>query len=141
MVGIVERGNQKYSEIVEFFNNIVNCGNNSNALMGFGTLDNLVNNERLYFGKKAIEIKGINGKSRFAGMVSLKEYSQKTWAGMMYGFLQIPFEFFVTQSFQFINIQIAIAKMQLQQNRMIQAGDKAISQIVGISEALDMAMG
>lgn len=59
----------------------------------------------------------------------------------MDSFLQMPFEFVVTQSFQFINRQIAIAKMQLQQNRMIQAGDKAISQIAGISEALDMAMG
>lgn len=52
VLGIVERGNQKYSEIVKFFSSIVNCGNNSNALMGFGMLDNLVNNERLYFGKK-----------------------------------------------------------------------------------------
>lgn len=80
LLGIVERGNQSYSEIIEFFSNIVNCGSNSNSLVGFGRLDNLVSNERLYFGKKAIEIKGINGKSKFAGMVSLKEYSQKTWA-------------------------------------------------------------
>ena len=141
VLGIIERNNQKYSELIEFFNSIVNCGSNSNALIGFGKLDNLVNNQRFYFGKKAIEIKGIDGKSKYAGMVSLKEYSQKTWAGMMDGFLQMPFEFVVTQSFQFINRQIAIAKMQLQQNRMIQAGDKAISQIAGISEALDMAMG
>ncbi len=141
VLGIIERNNQKYSELIEFFNSIVNCGGNSNALIGFGKLDNLVNNQRFYFGKKAIEIKGIDGKSKYAGMVSLKEYSQKTWAGMMDGFLQMPFEFVITQSFQFINRQIAIAKMQLQQNRMIQAGDKAISQIAGISEALDMAMG
>ena len=75
LLGIVERGNQSYSEIIEFFSNIVNCGSNSNSLVEFGRLDNLVSNERLYFGKKAIEIKGINGKSKFAGMVSLKEYS------------------------------------------------------------------
>jgi type IV secretion system protein VirB4 len=140
ILGVVERHGQKYSEVAEFFNKIVNGGNSSNVLLGFNELDCAINNQRLYFGKKAIEIKGINGQSRFAGIVSLKEYSPKTWAGMMDSFLQMPFEFVISQSFQFINRQIAIAKMQLQQNRMIQAGDKAVSQIIGISEALDMAM-
>lgn len=35
---------------------------------------------------------------------------------------------------------MAIAKMQIQQNRMIQSADKAISQIAEISHALDDAM-
>jgi type IV secretion system protein VirB4 len=52
----------------------------------------------------------------------------------------MPFEFIMTQSFVFSNRTIAINKMQLQQNRMIQAEDKAVSQIAEISRALDMAM-
>lgn len=51
----------------------------------------------------------------------------------------MPFEFVMTQSFIFANRTVAIGKMQLQQNRMIQAGDKATSQIAEISTALDMA--
>jgi type IV secretion system protein VirB4 len=140
-LGVIERNGQKYSELAEFFSSILSCGNNSNILLGFNDLNTVISNKRLYFGKKAIEMKMINGSSKFAGIVSLKEYSQKTWAGMMDTFLQMPFEFVISQSFQFINRQIAIAKMQLQQNRMVQSGDKAISQIAGISEALDMAMG
>ena len=140
VLGVVERYNQKYSELAEFFSTIVNCGNSKNILLGCNELDSSISNQRMYFGKKAIEIKGINGESKFAGVVSLKEYSPKTWAGMMDGFLQMPFEFVISQSFQFINRQIAIAKMQLHQNRMIQAGDKAVSQIAGISQALDMSM-
>jgi type IV secretion system protein VirB4 len=46
----------------------------------------------------------------------------------------------MTQSFVFANRTIAIQKMQLQQDRMIQAEDKAVSQIAEISQALDMAM-
>ena len=140
ILGIAERYNQKYSEVAEFFSTIVSCGNSSNILLGGNELDRSISNQRMYFGKKAIEIKRINGQSKFAGIVSLKEYSQKTWAGMTDGFLQMPFEFVISQSFQFINRQIAVTKMQLHQNRMIQAGDKAISQIAGISQALDMAM-
>ena len=140
ILGIAERYNQKYSEVAEFFSTMVNGGNSLNILLGCNELDRSISNQRMYFGKKAIEIKRINGQSKFAGIVSLKEYSQKTWAGMTDGFLQMPFEFVISQSFQFINRQIAIAKMQLHQNRMIQAGDKAISQIAGISQALDMAM-
>ena len=40
----------------------------------------------------------------------------------------------------FTNRQSAITSMQIQQNRMIQAEDKAISQIAEITRALDDAM-
>ena len=46
----------------------------------------------------------------------------------------------ITQSFDPSNRQVAINKMQLQQNRMVQAGDKAISQMIDITRALDDAM-
>jgi type IV secretion system protein VirB4 len=52
----------------------------------------------------------------------------------------MPFEFVMSQSFISTNRTVAINKMQLQQNRMIQAQDKAVSQIAEISHALDMAM-
>jgi type IV secretion system protein VirB4 len=141
LLGVAERRGQKYSEVAEFFSKIINCGEEHNVIIDGLPINESVANSRLYFGNKAIECRKLDGTSKFAGMVSLKEYGQKTWAGMLDGFLQMPFEFVMTQSFQFINKQIAIAKMQLQQNRMIQAGDKAVSQIAGISEALDMAMG
>lgn len=140
VLGIVETKHGIYSEIVEFLASVVNCGEYSRILLPKGDLCRHISNNRLYFGKKAIEIKCQDGSSKYAGIVSMKEYGPKTWAGIMDVFLLMPFEFIMTQSFEFINKSFAISQMQLQQNRMIQAGDKAVSQIEEINIALDKAM-
>lgn len=140
MLGLeyTERG--VFSQIAEFFGKIVNIGVESKFRLSAGDMSKYICNHRLYFGRKAIELKGIDGKSKFAGIVSIKEYSPRTYAGILDQFLRMPFEFVITQSFQFANRQGAINSMELQQNRMIQAGDRAVSQIAEISEALDKAM-
>jgi type IV secretion system protein VirB4 len=141
LLGLIETETGVRSELVEFFAKIINCGQHNNMLLPRGNIGHYIPTQRLYFGSKAIEIKGNDSKSRYAGMVSMKDYGPKTWGGMLDGFLRMPFEFIITQSFEFTNRQAAIAKMQIQQDRMIQAGDKAVSQIVEITEALDKATG
>ncbi|KIE06097.1 Type IV secretion system ATPase VirB4 [Candidatus Jidaibacter acanthamoeba] len=140
LLGLDRKQDRVYSELCEFFGRIVNCGAQSRMLYPLGNIDKYINNHRLYFGKKSIEAKSLNGAERFAGIVSIKEYGPKTWAGILDSFLRMPFEFILTQSFEFTNKQAAMHRMQLQQNRMIQAGDKAVSQIIEISDALDKAM-
>ena len=140
VLSLIETENGAYSEIVEFLASVVNCGEQSRFLIAKSELSKQICNSRIYFGPRSIEIKCQDGKSKFAGLVSIKEYGPKTWAGMMDGFLLMPFEFIMTQSFEFINRQFAITKMQLQQNRMTQAGDKAVSQVQEIDTALDKTM-
>ncbi len=140
MLGVAKTPSGYYSEIAEFFAKIVNCGIPSHLRVPQGSMFSYINNSRLYFGNRAIEIKTPDGRKRFAGLISIKEYGPKTWAGILDAFLQMPFEFVISQSFLFSNRQAAINSMQLQQNRMVQAGDKAVSQIIEISEALDKAM-
>lgn len=128
-----------FCELSEFLGTIVNCGDSSPMMVPRNSLDEYLPTNRLFFGSKAIESRGPKGK-KFAGIVSVREDGPNTAAGVFDGFLQMPFEFIMTQSFSFSNRTIAINKMQLQQNRMIQAEDKAVSQIAEISQALDMAM-
>ena len=139
VLGIRETDVGTFSELLEFLGMLVNAGASSPMLIPNMDISKYLPTQRLYFGKKSIEIRGSAGQ-RFAGMVSIKEYGPTTSAGVLDGFLQMPFEFIMSQSFSFSNRQIAINKMQLTQNRMIQAEDKAISQIAEISQALDMAM-
>ena len=140
ILGIEEGEHGIYSEPMEFLGRIVNCGQYTRMLYTPNCISKYINNSRLYFGQKAIEAKSIDGTSKFAGIVSIKEYGPKTWAGVLDSFLEMPFEFIISQSFLFTNRQAAIGKMQLQQNRMIQSDDKAVSQVIEISEALDKAM-
>lgn len=139
MLGTVKTKDGVYSELLEFIGSLVNCGFSQPMIVPNTPIDHYVCNSRLFFGSKAVECQGPIDK-RFAGIVSLKEYRPQTNAGMLDGFLRLPFEFIIFQTFEFISRSDAIASMQLQQNRMQQSGDLAVSQIAEITEALDIAM-
>jgi type IV secretion system protein VirB4 len=95
--------------------------------------------KRLFFGENAIECRGTRG-SRYAALVSIKEYAPQSSAGLLDGFFHLPFEFVLTQSFVYKHRQEALGRMQMQQRRMQQAGDLAVSQTEEIDQALDDAM-
>lgn len=139
LLGSVKTDEGVFSELVEFLGTLVNCGAHSNMLAPTMNISEYLPTHRLYFGPRAIEVKGPSG-SRFAGILSIKEYGQYTSAGMLDSLLQLPFEFILSQSFSFIDRNAAITSMKLQQNRMIQAEDVAVSQIEEINNALDDAM-
>lgn len=127
------------SEQLEFLGSIINCADLRTMQPSITDIAQYICTNRLFFGKRFIEMRGIFG-SKFAGVVSIKEYASRTNAGMLDNFLQLPFEFVLSQSYQFIDRQVAIGKMSLQQARMMQSEDKAVSQMEEITEALDMAM-
>ena len=127
------------SEPLEFLGRLVNAGDTQQMLVPTLPIAQYLPVNRLYFGGRAIEIRTSTGV-KYAGIVSIKEYAPHTAAGIMDAFLQLPFEFIISQSFQFANRQTNIGSMQLQQRRMSQSQDVAVSQIKEINDALDMAM-
>lgn len=128
-----------FSEPMEFLSRLINCGFTQPIRYSATDISQILPIYRLYFGENAIEVAGAP-KKRFAGLVSIKEYAPATAAGLLDGFLQLPFEFIISQSFTFHNRSVNINKMQIRQRRMMAAEDAAISQIAEISDALDMAM-
>lgn len=128
-----------YCEILEFLGTLVNCGQSTSMIVPKINIDEYIPTHRMFFGSRLIEARGPKSR-KYGGIVSILEYGPSTSAGVLDVFLQMPFEFVMTQSFVFANRTVAINSMQLQQNRMIQAEDKAVSQIEEISQALDMAM-
>ncbi len=127
------------SEPLEFLGRLVNAGESQPMLVPSIGIDRYLPVNRLYFGNRAIEVRTATG-TKYAGIVSIKEYAPHTAAGIMDAFLQLPFEFIISQSYQFANRQSNLGSMQLQQRRMMQSQDLAASQVREISEALDMAM-
>ena len=128
-----------FSETMEFLAKLTNCGFAAPVRYTPTKIANYLPRFRLYFGDRAIEVSGAP-KPRYAGLVSIKEYAPATAAGLLDGFLQLPFEFIISQSFNFYNRSVNINRMQIRQRRMMAAEDAAISQIAEISDALDMAM-
>jgi type IV secretion system protein VirB4 len=139
LLGIVENEDTVTSELLEFLSRLVNCGYAQPIIPPLGPISHHLPISRLYFGSKSIEAHHPHG-IKYAGLVSIKEYRPSTNAGIFDGFMQLPFELIISQSFSFINRMIAIAGMQLQQRRLVQSEDVAVSQIQEIDEALDSAM-
>jgi type IV secretion system protein VirB4 len=127
------------SQLLEFLSFLANCGYSSPVGVPLGHISNHLPVSRLYFGNKSIEAHHPSGV-KYAGIVSIKEYRPSTNAGVFDGFMQMPFELVIAQSFSFINRMVAISSMQLQQRRLVQSEDVAVSQIQEIDQALDSAM-
>ena len=139
LLGIRKTNDGYFSEICEFLGRIANVCYEQSMLVPRGNISKYINTQRLYFGSNTIEVFGPN-YHKFAGIISLKEYRPQTYAGILDGFLNMPYEFVITQTYTFTERQSAISKMQLQQRRLQQADDVAISQMMEINEALDLAM-
>ena len=127
------------SEPLEFLGRLVNGGASQPMLVPTIDIAHYLPTSRLYFGSRAIEIRSSSG-TRYAGMVSIKEYAPYTTAGIMDAFLQMPFELTIAQSFEFENRQSSMGSMQLQQRRMANSNDLAVTQVREITDALDLAM-
>jgi type IV secretion system protein VirB4 len=139
LLDLVETEDGVTSEILEFFSRLVNCGYSQQMTIPLGEISHHLPISRLYFGNKSVEAHHPNGL-KYAGIVSIKEYRPSTNAGVFDGFMQMPFELIISQSFSFINRMVAISSMQLQQRRLVQSEDVAVSQIQEIDSALDSAM-
>ncbi len=140
LLSLVETSRGILSEPLEFLSRLVNAGYTQQMRPPIGPISKYIPISRLYFGKKSIEVHNPNSV-KYVGIVSIKEYRPTTHAGIIDGFMQLPFELIISQSFAFIDRMIAISSMQLQQRRLIQSQDVATSQIGEIDEALDSAMG
>jgi len=127
------------SEPLEFLGRLVNCCDYQPMLVPTMDVSKYIPINRIYFGNRAMEVRAPSHR-KYGAIVSIKEYAPHTAAGLFDAFLQLPFEFIITQSFEFINRQTNLGAMQRQQNKMLQSEDVAISQVAEISDALDMAM-
>jgi len=139
LLGIRYTEKGAYSEIFEFLGTIINGGVHSNMLVPTVNADKYLSKQRVYFGKRTLEIRDEKGNSRFGGAITIKEYPSYTFAGMLDRLIQLPFEMIITHVFYFSNRSAAITSMQLQQNRMRSAKDKSISQTEQLTIAMDMA--
>ena len=140
MLKVVNRNGIAYSQILEFLSVLSNCDPSFSTPVLFpdNIMDSCLSSHRLFFKNKHIEIR-TQDSTKYAAVLSIKEYGQRTYAGILDGLLQVPFECIITNIFSFVDRQTITTSMQTQQNRLITGGDKAISQVHEITEALDIA--
>lgn len=136
LLGCYEHNGYTYSELLEFLAFLVN-GEWRRFPLPRSEIRDILATSRPFFGKGGLmSLKGPTD-IQYVGIVVIQEYPTPTYPGILNDLLSMPFEFVLSQSFTFLSKGVAVGRMKRQQDRMINAGDVAVSQIEDISSALD----
>jgi len=135
VLGIYEHNGHCFTEILEFFAFLIN-GEWNRVPLPKGNLSKALAVGRPFIGREAIEMRGPSS-SRVAAMMGIKDYPAVTCPGILNDLISMPFELVISQSFTFMTTQSALGMMKRQQDRLINAGDVAQSQVEELTLAMD----
>ncbi|MGH8239388.1 MAG: VirB4 family type IV secretion/conjugal transfer ATPase, partial [Steroidobacteraceae bacterium] len=135
LLGVYEQGGRMHSRPLEFLSYLIN-GEEAAVCLPRAPLNEVLAISRLFFGSEAIEYR-LPSATRLGAMLGIKEYPTPTVVGMLNRLLSAPFSFVLSQSFAFLTKAAAQGLLQRQFNRMLNAGDFAISQAEELKAALD----
>ncbi len=136
LLGCYEHKGVIFSEVLEFYAFLVN-GEWRRFPLPRSRINQVLATSRPFFGKTGtLSLMGPT-KTQYASIVTIQEYPDVTIPGILNNLFMLPFEFVLSQSFTFLSKPVAKGRMIRQQNRMVNAGDVATSQIAEIDEALD----
>lgn len=135
LLGCYRRGAVWYSSLLEYFALLIN-GEQQRIPLPRGPLNEALASTRLYFGTEAIEYRTPT-ETRAGAVLGIKEYPTPTVVGMYDRLLSAPLSFVLTQSFAFLSKSTGQGLLQRQFNRMVNAGDFAVSQASELKDALD----
>lgn len=134
-LGVYEVNGTSCSTLLEYLAMLANGERRRVALPRQRIADVLVAN-RVLFGHETIEYRTPTA-TRVGAILGIKEYPTPTVVGMYDRLLSAPFPFVLTQSFAFLSKAAGQSLLQRQYNRMINAGDFAVSQAQELTAALD----
>lgn len=77
------------------------------------------------------------GAHHYGAMLNIKEYTDATWPGILNRLKYLDMEYVITHSFSPMGRQDALKVLERTKGMMISSGDKAVSQIVELDQAMD----
>ncbi|MGJ4804885.1 VirB4 family type IV secretion/conjugal transfer ATPase [Luteimonas sp. SDU82] len=78
-----------------------------------------------------------DGAHHFGAILNIKEYAEATSPGVLNGLKYLDFEYVITHSFSPMGRQDALKVLDRTKGMMISSGDKAVSQIAELDQAMD----
>lgn len=138
LLGIKEWQGVLYSEPMRFFGKIINLYEERYPLSANDISEELTSH-KVAFGDRELEVLGYNNKN-FAAMLSLKEY-QEVPIEALDRILQLPFEFIITQSFDFSFSRKDLAHFEYQDYIAKVSGDEDFRVFSGIANFMESNTG
>ena len=134
-LGVYRRGGRCYSRLLEFLALLMDGESRPVALTG-APLYGVLGTARPSFGMETMEYRTATHTTA-AAMLGIKEYASPTTPGLFNAVLSAPFPLILTQSFTFLTKAAAQGLLLRQHNRLLNAGDFALSQVEELRVALD----
>ena len=78
-----------------------------------------------------------SGEHHYGAILNVKEYTDATWPGILNGLKYLGFEYVLTQSFSPMGRQDALRVLDRTKGMMVSSGDRAVSQIAELDQAMD----
>jgi len=134
-LGIYRRGGHCYSRILEFLTLLLD-GEPRRVPLTTTPLYHTLGVARPSFGMETLEYRTATHTTSGA-MIGIKEYATPSTPGLFNAVLSAPFPLVLTQSFAFLTKAAAQGLLLRQHNRLLNAGDFALSQVEELRDALD----
>lgn len=128
-----------YSEPLRFLGKILKLHEEEMPLADMDASHQLATHD-VAFGFDAMEVRAPDGKRRFGAMLTIKEYKELSLAAID-EFLQLPEEFIVTQSMDFINHAKAYKAFKYQHYIIGLSKDEKFANISGLQDIIDSDHG
>jgi type IV secretion system protein VirB4 len=135
VLSVYERAGRVYSGPLNLFSTLID-GETREVPLPRAPLNRVLASGRVSFGTEALEYRLPTG-TRSGAILGIKEYPTPSHVGMFNALLSAPFSLVLTQSFAFLTKPAGQALLQRQFNRMVNAGDFAVSQAEELKDALD----
>ena len=141
LLGRYHGANGICSEPLEILSALYN-GEMQHVLEPSGDAGHYLPYKRISFGLDALELRGASANmSRFGAIISIKDYPAFTAPGMLDNLLRLPHELTMTESFAFIDRQIADERIGLALRRLRAASDETTTLRQGLLGAKDDLTG
>lgn len=137
-LGIVEDSSGVHSELLQFFGKITHLAETKIPLPIIDLAEYMATH-KVAFGNNTLEVLGPTGK-HFAAILSIKEYHELSNVAID-KFLQLPIQFIVTQTLDFINGKKAMDSFDYQDYILTVSKDERFRHISGIDNIIKNNMG
>ena len=127
-----------FSEVLEFFGFLLNRIDEPVPVLQAPVYDYLPVSRHVFSSKTGdFVVNTPSGANHFGAILNIKEYTEATYPGILNGLKYLDFEYVVTHSFSPMGRQDALKVLDRTKGMMISSGDKAVSQIIELDQAMD----
>lgn len=127
-----------FSETLEFFGYLLNHIDESVPVLQAPVYRYLAVSRQRFSAKTGdFVLTTPDSANHFGAILNIKEYPNGTYPGILNGLKYLDFEYVITHSFSPMGRHDALKSLERTKGMMISSGDKAVSQIVEMDQAMD----